>query len=138
MKTTIFGKKAMVAAVVSMVLAFGFVLTGCGGEFEGTGTADILTPVKITATLKGSNFTLKVDSTEYEGKAKKATGSTSDIKLYDITGDKFSGGSWFSIAEKVGSFYGTVDGKYIAAGGLAKKSVDGEEDVFEMTGTIQE
>ncbi|GMO57598.1 MAG: hypothetical protein Ta2G_17360 [Termitinemataceae bacterium] len=141
MKTTIFGKKAMVAAVVSMVLAFGFVLTGCGGVFEGSGTSfageTLPTSVTLTATLKGSKFTLKVYSTEYEGKAKKASIS-GDGKYYDITGDKFGADCLFTIVDKVANFGGTVDGKVISAMGMAKKSVDGEEDVFEMTGTIQE
>ncbi|GMO49077.1 MAG: hypothetical protein Ta2G_05650 [Termitinemataceae bacterium] len=78
MKTTIFGKKALVAAVVSMVLAFGFALTGCETTYEGKSAGG---GVDVKLTISSSKYTLTYGDKEYKGDSKKSS------SLYTLTGD---------------------------------------------------
>ncbi|GMO29296.1 MAG: hypothetical protein Ta2B_10260 [Termitinemataceae bacterium] len=111
MKTTIFGKKAMVAAVVSMVLAFGFVLSACTTgdyEYEEDG-------VKAILTLKsGKKFDMV---TTMGGESQTLSGTwKKDGKTITLTGDNG------------GIIVGTIDGKkitFIGMGTFTKKSIDG-------------
>ncbi|GMO45509.1 MAG: hypothetical protein Ta2G_00420 [Termitinemataceae bacterium] len=125
MKTTIFGKKALVAAVVSMVLAFGFVLTGCE-TYEGTTTLPSGKTITVKPTDKKYNIT-------YDGTTAKGDWTTVEvlgIKNSNSTSGDFIGD--FTRIDSTASIYGEFKGTTIAAS-LTKKSIDADGDeVYEF------
>ncbi|GMO58228.1 MAG: hypothetical protein Ta2G_18330 [Termitinemataceae bacterium] len=117
MKTTIFGKKAMVAAVVSMVLAFEFV--SCTSVYEIKRESDDKT---VTITLKTSgDYKVEFDGKEASGKATYAKASGSEgwidgLKFDATVNDKKL--TYFS-------YHGDFD--VSGSGSWSKKSIDGDD-----------
>ncbi|GMO48510.1 MAG: hypothetical protein Ta2G_04290 [Termitinemataceae bacterium] len=124
MKTTIFGKKAMVAAVVSMVLAFGFV--SCSSVYEAENGAGDTKAVTITLKSSG-DYKVEYDGKEASGKAdhQKASGSETWIDGTPTAKPYFSAAV---LDKKLIAFTCLTDDITVAnTGSWSKKSIDGDD-----------
>ncbi|GMO50377.1 MAG: hypothetical protein Ta2G_07870 [Termitinemataceae bacterium] len=125
METTGFGKKALVAAVVSMVLAFGFVLVGCE-TYEGT--TEEPSGKKITVKPTDKKYNITYDGTNAKGDW--TTVEIGDYKHSESTSGDFIGG--FTRDGSTAGIDGYFKGTLISAE-LTKKSIDADgDDVYEF------
>ena len=129
MKTT---NKVFFAGMISVVLAFGFVLASCSQVFEGK---DDLSGKAIKLKLTSSSYEITFDGKTYKGDATKA--SASGIDTYVWT----SGGTGGVVVQdkKATAFSYSGSGVIITANELTKRSVaSGEISLDDIELIIEE
>ena len=133
MKTT---NKVFLVGMISVLLAFGFVLASCSQVFEGK---DDLSGKAIKLTLKSKSYEIEYDGKTYSGDAKKTSTRLLGVKFEDWTWTSGGTGGIYLIGGEVTSFSYTGNGIDIYSTDLKKRSLaDGEISLDDIELIIEE